>query len=298
MTYGQQPYGGYPNGPQSQYTMRQQAGQTTIDATPAYAYERAEHVSITRAYGEMTIGLLITAAVAIFTQMSGFYVSFLRATGALGVWLPAIVQIGMAVYLGVRVMKMSPAAARVCFYIFAALMGVTMSTIFGAYNLGTIGFAFLISAGFYFALTMFGLTTKANMLKAGPVLMIALIVLIVAQVILMFVAPTDTMLKVISAIGIILFAGMTIYDAQFTRAAAPGGGAGGPPPPSCLPGPCARHEIACCSPSACGASPLCGAPLMSRWIVCICVSTFCSERAQSSSVCACSACLLSCRSVL
>ena len=219
MTYGQQPYGGYPNGPQSQYTMRQQAGQTTIDATPAYAYERAEHVSITRAYGEMTIGLLITAAVAIFTQMSGFYVSFLRATGALGVWLPAIVQIGMAVYLGVRVMKMSPAAARVCFYIFAALMGVTMSTIFGAYNLGTIGFAFLISAGFYFALTMFGLTTKANMLKAGPVLMIALIVLIVAQVILMFVAPTDTMLKVISAIGIILFAGMTIYDAQFTRAA-------------------------------------------------------------------------------
>lgn len=198
MTYGQQPYGGYPNGPQSQYTMRQQAGQTTIDATPAYAYERAEHVSITRAYGEMTIGLLITAAVAIFTQMSGFYVSFLRATGALGVWLPAIVQIGMAVYLGVRVMKMSPAAARVCFYIFAALMGVTMSTIFGAYNLGTIGFAFLISAGFYFALTMFGLTTKVNMLKAGPVLMIALIVLIVAQVILMFVAPTDTMLKVIS----------------------------------------------------------------------------------------------------
>ena len=219
MTYGQQPYGGYPNGPQSQYTMRQQAGQTTIDATPAYAYERAEHVSITRAYGEMTIGLLITAAVAIFTQNSAFYLTFLRATRALGVWLPAIVQIGMAVYLGVRVMKMSPAAARVCFYIFAALMGVTMSTIFGAYNLGTIGFAFLISAGFYFALTMFGLTTKANMLKAGPVLMIALIVLIVAQVILMFVAPTDTMLKVISAIGIILFAGMTIYDAQFTRAA-------------------------------------------------------------------------------
>lgn len=225
MSFGQQPFGGRPNGTQPQYNMQQQAGAPygygangpVINATPTYAYERAEHVSVTRAYGEMTIGLIITAVVAIFTSSTGLYMGFIRATGALGMWIPAIVQVGLAIYLGMRVMTMSPGAARISFYVFAALMGFTMSTIFSAYSIQTIGFAFLISAGFYFALTMFGLTTRANMLSAGPILMIGLIVLIVAQVILMFVAPTDTMLRVISAIGIILFAGMTLYDAQFTK---------------------------------------------------------------------------------
>lgn len=225
MTFGQQPRQG---GPQPQYTMNstpygasgQQpyyGGTPVVDAQTSYAYERAEHQSVTRAYGEMTVGLIVTGVVAILTQISGFYVSLVRTMGVFGVWLPAIVQIGLAIWLGARVMKMSPTAARVGFYVFAALMGVTMSTIFGAYNLGTIGIAFLVCAGFYFALTMFGLTTKGNMLKAGPILMIGLIVLIVAQVVLMFVAPSNTMLKVITALGIILFAGMTIYDAQFTK---------------------------------------------------------------------------------
>ncbi|MEE1295454.1 MAG: Bax inhibitor-1/YccA family protein [Bifidobacterium sp.] len=200
--YGQQPYYG---------------GQPVMDSRAAYSYERAEHVSVTKAYGEMTIGLVVTAVVAILTQMTGFYRSFIMATGAFGVWIPAIVQIALAIWLGAKVMTMKPSTARVAFYVFAALMGVTMSTIFGAYNLGTIGFAFIVCAVFYLALTMFGLTTKGNMLKAGPILMIGLIVLILAEVVLMFVAPTDTMLKVITALGIILFAGMTIYDAQFTK---------------------------------------------------------------------------------
>lgn len=211
MTFGQQPQG-YNGAPYGQY-------QSAVNVQPMQVYERAEHVSVTRAYGEMTLGLVITAVVAILTQVSGFYISFLRATGGMGMWILAIVQIGLAIYLGVRVMNMSTTAARVCFYVYAALMGVTLSTIFLAYDLGTIGIAFLVSAGFYFALTMFGLTTKGDMLKAGPILMIALIVLIIAEVVMMFVAPTNTALKVVTAIGIILFAGLTIYDAQFTKKA-------------------------------------------------------------------------------
>ena len=69
----------------------------------------------------------------------------------------------------------------------------------------------------FFALTMFGMTTKFNMLKAGPILMIGLIVLIISQIVLAFV-QVDGMTKIVCAIGLILFAGMTIYDAQSTRA--------------------------------------------------------------------------------
>lgn len=166
MTYGQQPMNGSPYG-QQPYGQQPMNYANTINVQASQSYERAEHVSVTRAYGEMCLGLLVTAAMAIFTQMSGFYMRFLQATGGMGMWILAIVEIGLAIYLGMRVMKMSTTAARVCFYVYAALMGVTLSTIFLAYDLGTIGIAFLVSAGFYFALTMFGLTTKGNMLKAG-----------------------------------------------------------------------------------------------------------------------------------
>lgn len=232
MTYGQQPGARRPDGAQPygaapQYgmygdpnhgvgTMRPGAdGVYTIQ--PTAVTERAEHVSMTRAYGEMTIALVLTGLVAIVTQMTGLYMRFIAATGAIGVWLPMIVEVGIAIYLGMRVMNMKSSTARVWFYVYAALMGFSLSVIFSAYSITTIGYAFLISAVFYFALTMFGLTTKANMLKAGPVLLIGLVVLIVTQVVLMFVAPTNTMLKVVAAIGVVLFAGMTIYDAQFTK---------------------------------------------------------------------------------
>ena len=65
---------------------------------------------------------------------------------------------------------------------------------------------------------MLGMTTKVNVLKAGPVLMVGLIVLIVAEVLLMIFAPGQTTLMLVSAIGLVLFAGMTVYDAQSTRA--------------------------------------------------------------------------------
>ncbi|MEE0654660.1 MAG: Bax inhibitor-1/YccA family protein [Bifidobacterium criceti] len=232
MTYGQQPGGRRPNG-QEPYGMAPQYGMygapqngagTMYNGTggaynvqPTYVTERAEHVSMTRAYGEMTIALVLTGLVAIVTQMTHLYERFIGATGMLGMWLPMIVEVGIAIYLGMRVMNMKSSTARVWFYVYAALMGFSLSVIFSAYSITTIGYAFLISAVFYLALTMFGLTTKANMLKAGPVLVIGLIVLIVTQVALMFVAPSDTMLKVVAAIGIVLFAGMTIYDAQFTK---------------------------------------------------------------------------------
>jgi FtsH-binding integral membrane protein len=122
------------------------------------------------------------------------------------------------VALGARIMKMKTGTAYVMFYLYAALMGFTLSSIFMVYDLGSIGIALVISAGFFVALTMLALTTKVDMLKAGPILMVALIVLIVSQVILMFFAPSDSTIMVISAVGVLIFAGMTAYDAQRTRA--------------------------------------------------------------------------------
>ena len=76
-----------------------------------------------------------------------------------------MVQIALAVVLGMRVTKMKSATARVMFYVYAALMGFTLSSIFMVYDLGSIGVALGVTAAFFFALTMFGMTTKFNMLK-------------------------------------------------------------------------------------------------------------------------------------
>ena len=245
MTFGQQPQGNNANGfngqpygqnqynqnpyVQNQYNQNpyvqnqyqyapQGAYAQSVPAQATYSYERAERVSVTRAYGEMTIGLLVTAAVAILTQVTGAYIALIQTLGVIGVWAPLIVEVVLAIYLAARIEKISPTTARVMFYVYAAIMGFSLSTIFMAYDLGTIGISLALCAGFFFALTMLGMTTKVNVLKAGPVLLVSLIVLIVAEVLLMIFAPGQTTLMVISAIGLVLFAGMTVYDAQATRA--------------------------------------------------------------------------------
>lgn len=228
--YAQTPYSQSPSMQQPAYgqayrTQQQYAGATygtavptVMDTQSTYSYERARRVSVTRAYAEMTVGLAVTAVVAVLTQMTGALESFLATTGSLG-WIGlAIVQVVMAVALGARVMSMRPATARVVFYLYAALMGFTLSSIFYVYDLGSIGLTLGLCVGFFFALTMLALTTKKDMLKAGPILLVALLVLIVGETILMFTSPSDSTLMAVSAIGLLIFAGLTAYDAQKTRA--------------------------------------------------------------------------------
>ncbi|MBT1172151.1 Bax inhibitor-1/YccA family protein [Bifidobacterium sp. MA2] len=210
----QQPYGQ----PQYAYAGNGAAGGAAIDGQVAYSYDEARRASVTKAYGEMTIGLIVTAVVAVLGQATGLYYAFLMTTGMLGMIALCIAQIGLAIALGARIMRMSATSARVMFYVYAALMGFTLSSIFMVYDLGSIGVALGITAAFFFALTMFSLTTKFDMLKFGPILMVGLIVLVVSQFVLMLIPGVSGMTQVMCAIGLILFAGMTMYDAQSTRA--------------------------------------------------------------------------------
>ena len=234
MTFGQQPgngdpyYGGNQQQPaygQQQYGQSQYSyapnGTAAINAQTIYSREQvqaAQRASVTRAYGEMTLGLIITAVVAVVAQMTGAYVSFIESTGLIGFFGFAIVQVVLAVALGARIMKIKASTARVMFYVYAALMGFTLSSIFLVYSISDIGVALVLCAAFFFVLTMFSLTTKFDMLKAGPILMVGLVVLIISQIVLMFVPGSTTGMRIICAFGLILFADMTLYDAQQTRA--------------------------------------------------------------------------------
>ena len=241
MAFGRQPRGGNPydnqygnqyNQYNNQYSSQYGAPQygqpyaygpsgAAMPAQMAYSYEEvqsAKRASVTKAYGEMTIGLLITAVVAVVAQTTGAYARFVMSTGLIGVFLFAAIQVGLAVWLGARIMTIKASTARVMFYVYAALMGFTLSSVFMVYDLGAIGLALGMTALFFLVLTMFSMTTKLDMLKAGPILMVGLIVLIVSQLILSFIPGTSGMTQLMCAVGLILFAGMTMYDAQQTRA--------------------------------------------------------------------------------
>ena len=70
--------------------------------------------SVTRAYGEMTIGLLVTAAVAILTQATGAYIALIQSLGVIGAWAPFVVEIVIAIYLGARIERSSRAPHASC----------------------------------------------------------------------------------------------------------------------------------------------------------------------------------------
>lgn len=194
-------------------------GQPTIlDTHATYSYEKATSVSIRRVYGEMAIGLAVTAFTALFTDSTKLLYSFLAATGRFGWILLVLAQLGLAIFLGVRALKMSVTAARITFYAYAALTGVIISTIFSVFSITSIAVVFAMTAGFFACLTMLALTTKVNMLKAGPILFVGLIVLVISQFIIGFFMPGQGTLQLIAAIGLLLFAGLTAYDAQKTRA--------------------------------------------------------------------------------
>ncbi|KAB7791177.1 Bax inhibitor-1/YccA family protein [Bifidobacterium leontopitheci] len=210
--YQQAPYGG------QQYAYATANGPAVMDAQATYSYDQvqqARRVSVTRAYGEMTLGLIVTALVAVLGQNA--YYDFLMATGNVGLIGLCIVQVGLAVVLGARIMQMKASTARIMFYVYAALMGFTLSSIFWLFAPQAIGVSLGLCAAFFFVLTMFSLTTKFDMLKLGPILMVGLIVLIIAQLVLFFVPGTTETTRIICAIGLVLFAGMTMYDAQQTR---------------------------------------------------------------------------------
>lgn len=198
------------------------AANPTINTAMINPVNTAEHqeavrVSMGRAYAEMFIGLVITTIVAAVGEQTGLFEKFLTATGIVGMIVLIVAQIALAWFLGMKIMSISSGTSRVLFYVYAALMGFTLSTVFITYDLGTVALAFGITAAFFFVLTMFALTTKINVLKYGPVLFAALIVLIISQIVLAFIG-TPGFTRLICAVGLVIFAGMTMYDTQKLRA--------------------------------------------------------------------------------
>jgi FtsH-binding integral membrane protein len=156
----------------------------------------------------MTAGLMVTGAVATTLYNSGFVATL----GPLMIVL-LIAQIGVVFYLSARINQMAPTTATLLFLVYSAMTGITLTPIFYAYSLGSIGTTFFVTAGTFATMALYGATTKRDLTGMGSMLMMALIGLMIATIVNIFLG-NSLMSLVISALGVLIFTGLTAYDVQ------------------------------------------------------------------------------------
>ncbi|MBW3096737.1 Bax inhibitor-1/YccA family protein [Pseudohoeflea coraliihabitans] len=183
--------------------------------TAGVAYDEGLRAYMLRVYNLMALGLGITGVAAYGTyQLALSSPAFAQLLFASPLkWVIMLAPLGMVFFLSARVNKMSVSAAQTSFWIFAAIMGISLSSIFMVFTGASIVQTFFVTAASFGALSLYGYTTKRDLSAMGSFLMMGLFGLIIAMVVNIFLA-SSAMQFVISAIGVLIFAGLTAYDTQ------------------------------------------------------------------------------------
>jgi FtsH-binding integral membrane protein len=176
------------------------------------AIEAEQARFITKVYGWMSLALAITGAIAYATASSPFILQMIYGN-KLVFWGLIIGELLLVGYLSAAVMRMSAATATFVFLMYAMLNGLTLSGIFIIYTGTSIVGTFLITAGTFAAMSLYGYFTKQDLTRAGNLLFMALIGLVIASVVNIFLR-SPMMYWIITYAGILIFVGLTAYDTQ------------------------------------------------------------------------------------
>ena len=163
-------------------------------------------------YGWMCVGLLVTAGVAFAIASSQTFIETLLLNRVL-IWIILLAQLGLVFYLSARVDKVAPTTAAGLFLVYSALVGVTTSVILLVYTAASITSTFVIAASMFAAMAGFGTLTKRSLAGWSQFLFMGLIGLIVAMIVGLF-WQNDALQFVISVVGVLIFTGLTAWDAQ------------------------------------------------------------------------------------
>ena len=164
-----------------------------------------------RVYNYMCVALALSGAVAFFVSTSPALQQAIFGTPLM--WVVFLAPLGLVFFLSARINKMSATAAQTTFWIFAALMGMSLASIFIAYTPESVTRVFFITAGAFAGLSLVGYTTKKDLSGMGTFLFMGVIGLVIAMVVNMFLGSSMLQLG-ISVIGVLIFAGLTAYDTQ------------------------------------------------------------------------------------
>ena len=166
---------------------------------------------LSKVYGWMFLGLLVTAGTA-FVVASSPLIETLIVNRAL-IWILVFGQLGLVLWLSVRVEKMSPITAATLFMVYSASVGITTSIILLMYTATSLFATFVVTAGMFGALALFGTFTKRSLAGVGQFAFMGLIGLIIAMIVGLF-WQNSALQFVISVVGVIVFTALTAWDAQ------------------------------------------------------------------------------------
>ena len=164
-----------------------------------------------KVYGLMSVGMLLTGGVAWAVGTNEALLQAIFSTPLK--WVVMFLPLVMVFAFGALLPRMSAAAAQLFFYVYAAAMGLSISFIFAVYTGTSIAQTFFVTAIAFAALSLYGYTTKKDLSAMGTFLMMGLIGLLVAMVVNLFLV-SSALTFAISAIGVLIFAGLTAYDTQ------------------------------------------------------------------------------------
>nr|WP_316656780.1 Bax inhibitor-1/YccA family protein [uncultured Gellertiella sp.] len=171
-----------------------------------------------KVYNLMAMGLAITGLAAYFTFAlafsNGSVTSFGMAIyGSPLRYVVMFAPLAMVFYLSFRIHKMSVSAAQLAFWVYAGLMGLSLSSIFILYTQGSIVQTFFVTAASFGALSLYGYVTRRDLSAMGSFLVMGLFGLIIASLVQLFL-QSQALNFAISVVGVLIFAGLTAWDTQ------------------------------------------------------------------------------------
>ena len=185
--------------------------------TDGIAYRSAGELNsaMGRVYGHMSLAVIVSMIVSYFVGTSPELLAFFF-TGVMKwivIFAPLAAIFGVAMVLGNNPSK---GVAQLCLHGFAALMGLSMATIFAVFNMGSIVSAFMGATILFGVMSGYGYFTKRSLDSVGKFMFVGLIAIVIASIVNIFIGST-MMQMVISALAIVIFLGLTAYDTQKIR---------------------------------------------------------------------------------
>ncbi|SIS49294.1 Bax inhibitor-1/YccA family protein [Insolitispirillum peregrinum] len=188
-------------------------------AEAAYEVDQGLRSYMLRVYNYMASAVALTGIISwlvVNTSLSGLFFVMTPKGGyapSMLSWGAILLSIGMVFFLSFRINHMRASTAQGLFWAYATLAGIGLAPIFYTYTADSIARVFFISAGAFAGLSLYGYTTKRDLTGFGSFLIMGLIGLLIASVVNIFMQST-MMHWVISAAGVLIFAGLTAYDTQ------------------------------------------------------------------------------------
>jgi len=203
------------------FAQAQQGGaQQTYGQTRSVSRDAGLRSYMLRIYNYMASALALTGIVAMVAANSPAFLGALynvqggHAVGMSGLgWLVMFAPVGLVIWLGMGIGRMSVATAQAIYWTYAVLIGLSLSSIFILYTGESIARTFFVTAGTFGAMSLYGYTTQKDLSSFGSFLIMGLLGLIVASIVNMFLHSSALMFAT-SVLGVLIFVGLTAWDTQ------------------------------------------------------------------------------------